>query len=158
MRSFAAIGFVLSAIVACGGKVAEQDPQPTPTQSSSSYCTTTSIAYAAGFGGVQGGDAICNRELPGSHFYRRSRDAARRFEAATDKWPRGYGELESGSCWNCRDWTATSSGRFDPRRSEVGCVDGYETAAALVPAPADPKLGGWRICEGGDWPLTCCFE
>jgi hypothetical protein len=109
------------------------------------------------FGGLEGGDAICARELPGSHFYRRSWDERRRFQPALAKWPRGYGEIEEGDCWSCTGWTS-GSGDYRESPSEPGCVDGYRTVAALVPSPADATLGGWRICDAGDWPLTCCFS
>lgn len=141
------------------GQPRREAPSASSSASTSGYCTTTAVAYSPMFGGVEGGDAICERELPGSHFYRRSRDELRRFQPALAKWPRGYGEIELGDCWNCRGWTS-GSGAYDPSQTVAGCIDGYATGAALVPSPADPALGGrsgWRICDAGDWPLTCCF-
>jgi hypothetical protein len=117
---------------------------------SSGYCTTTTVPYAATFGGLAQGDAICDAEHPGSHFYRASCDAARPF-APAGPWMGGYGEIEAGSCYNCDDWTS-ESGPYDPQSTT--CPEGYATVAALVPQTTPVQ---WRICEAGDWPLACCI-
>ncbi len=125
-------------------------------------CTTTERAYSPAFGGVAGGDSICEREIPGTHFYRESRDGHRDFEPGTNPatgrpWPGGYGEIERGDCANCDGWSSNTSGPFDPTISESdGCPAGYRTSAALV--PRDMPSSPWRICDAGDWPLTCCFD
>jgi len=135
------------------------DPPPPPITEGA--CTTSAEEIDPAFGGIAGGDTICNRLYPGSHFFVESRDGHRDIEPATNPsnglpWLGGYGEIEAGPCANCEDWTATTSGPYDPSIGVEGCpADGYRTAAALI-IPDDP--GAWRICEGANWPITCCFD
>src|SRR5262245_51478024 len=88
-------------------------------------CTTTSAVYSPAFGGLEGGDAICARELPGSHFYRASRDEGKPFEGALRtadlRYPGGYGETERGDCVDCDGWTNPSSGAYMPSLHRPGC-------------------------------------
>jgi hypothetical protein len=136
-----------------GASDAEQDADVS-TCGSSGYCTTTTAAFAATFGGLIQGDAICGAEYPGAHFYRKSCDQERPFFPALAKWPAGYGEVEALGCWNCEGWIS-ASGPYDSSIAIPGCTLGYATVAALVPSPeSGPPL--WRICEAGDWPLACC--
>jgi hypothetical protein len=119
---------------------------------STRLCTTTRGGFNGDLGGLAGADAICDAEYPGSHFYRESRDACAPFEPSDPDHIAGHGDIEAGPCWDCFGWTSASSGPYQP--GVVDCSSGYVTMGALVPSPDGYPRS--RICEGDEWPLTCC--
>src|SRR5260221_10248354 len=89
-------------------------------------CTSTRSIHSGALGGLAGADAICNAEIPDSHFFRQTCDSRRGFLGSTNA---GFVELEQGACWNCNGWTAGDSGPYSP--STIPCSTGYATVGAL---------------------------
>jgi hypothetical protein len=172
LLAFACLGSVtlpaipLLSMSACGGDLrgayeadASTPPAavaalPSGTCGLSGYCTSTKSLHPGDLRGLAGADALCNAEVPGSHFYRTSCDGARGFTASTVA---GFVELELGDCWSCNGWTSSDSGSYRP--SEIACKTGYATVGALRPGGCATTGGDdycWRICEAVDHPLICC--
>jgi hypothetical protein len=125
---------------------------PLPGCGTTGNCTSTRSIHSGALGGLAVADAICNAEIPGSHFYRQSCDGGRGFLGTTTP---GFVELEQGNCWNCNGWTVDDSGPYSPAGN--GCSTGYATVGALLPNGCAPGTGAcWRICQAVDHPLICC--
>ncbi len=143
------VGLVL---LACGGRsrIAEESEETVHSPPLPGLCTTTDQAFSGDLGGLEGADILCDSLLPGSHFYRTSRDGKRSW-MPNGAPPMGHGDLELGACWDCNGWSTASSGDY----GNAECATGYSTVGALVPSPVTSPE--WRICEGAEWPLACCM-